>query len=139
MGRRTKSIFIKKGKKMKTTIQKMLQASLCLAILISLIGSTISYGMEQESAIEYLSSPKVTNRWPFSKGPNGGTPENNPLLWIKQNASNEQLDLIEDMNIERMNREKNKKYSVFRVSKSFKSMPEHVKTYLGLAFDLILI
>jgi hypothetical protein len=148
---------------MKTNIQKTLQASLCLAILISLVSSTMSFGMEvfhkkqgkQDSsqklnlrlrklgsseAIPYLYSKMVTER--LGVNPYQGTPANNPLMWITQEANAEQLDIIE-----RIYNQYNPNDFKFGASKTIhfdlsdedkndlrNTMPDHVIGYLINAF-----
>ena len=125
---------------MKTTIQKTLHVSLCLAILFSLVGSTMSYGMEQDrdqkiassDAIKYLSKPQITERYLPEEIPGTGTPESNALLWILQKANNEQLDLIERMNNETYHfRLRNAKER-----DALHSMPTHVRRFLISAFRI---
>jgi hypothetical protein len=61
-----------------------------------------------------------------------GTPENNPILWIIQNASDKQLDLLE-----RMNKERRDFHLGADDSAAFNGLPPHVKVYIRFAFQLL--
>lgn len=93
---------------MKNNIQKGLNVSLCIAIIMILAGSTVSYGMDEKLWSERdkkIALSRVIDCDAFMQWANlphlyAGTSENNPLLWIVQKASDKQLDLFVRMHNE---------------------------------------
>jgi hypothetical protein len=124
---------------MKKNIQKGLNVSLCIAIIMILTGSTVSYGMnmklwsERDKKIGSSGVIDVAFFDNFVELPHlfAGTAENNPLLWIAQNASVKQADMFG-----RMHKEMKK----FRLSgddeEAFYGLPRHVKNYVTRLFSL---
>lgn len=125
---------------MKTNIQKRLNIGLCIAIVMILAGSTVSYGMDMklwsERDKKIAAAPGVIDLEMFSRRVElphiyAGTSENNPLLWIVQKASDKQLDLFVRMNKEKSN------FKIIGYGDdldAYQKLPRHVKSYLSHVF-----
>lgn len=124
---------------MKTNIQKRLNIGLCIAIIMILAGSTVSYGMdmklwsERDKKIAALGviDLEMFSRWVELPHLYAGTSENNPLLWIVQKASDKQLDLFVRMSKEGRN------FKIIGYGDdldAFQKLPKHVKSYLSHVF-----